>query len=257
MVSGLLALLTVVIGPGSGPERAADRYRLDLNMKQTVDLSSAGMGTQESSLSALIFMNVTMSDTTDGRIAHVVIDSMITSGQGQLAATFPQSLADSTRGTFIHAYIVNGRLKGTPTFSVEGNGALGLATQGLSALFPGVSEKAAGKKAWVDTVNTNTVNNGADMNANQIVNWTVIGQQGDLLTVTGASEGTLTGTQGENAENQITGTVKNTLAAVTRIGGPAQSADLSSVQDITLLTPQLPEPIPIKATSTMKLAPLP
>ncbi|MEO8479312.1 MAG: hypothetical protein ABI542_06720 [Gemmatimonadota bacterium] len=254
MVSGLLALLTVVMGPGSGPEKAADRYRVDLNLSQAVDLSSAGMGIQETSLEASIFMSVTMSDTTDGQIAHVVVDSMLTSGKGQLEAQYPQALSDSVRGQFIHAYIVNGRLKGTPTFSVEGNLALALATQGLSALFPGVSDKAAGKKAWADTVNTNTVNNGADMNANQVVNWTVTGQQGEWLTVTGTGEGTLTGTQGDN---QITGTVKNTLAAVTRIGGPAKSAELNSTQDITLLTPQLPEPIPIKATSSMKLTTLP
>lgn len=254
MVSGLLAVLTVVMGPGSGPERAADRYRVDLNMKQAVDLSSAGMGTQEASLAAAIFMNVTMRDTTGGRIAHVVIDSMTISGEGQLAAAFPQALADSSRGAFIHAYIVNGKLEGTPTLSVEGNGALGLATQGLSALFPGVSEKAAGKKTWSDTVNTNTVKDGSDMNASQIISWTLTDQQGDLLTLTGSGHGTVTGTQGEN---QLTGTVENTLAAVTRIGGPARSAELNSNQDITVLSPQLPEPIMVKVISSMKLTLLP
>lgn len=254
MVSGLLALLTVVMGPGSGPERAADRYRVDLNMKQAVDLSSAGQGVQEMSLTAAIFMNVTMRDTTGGRIAHVVIDSMMTTGEGQFAASYPQALADSIRGAFIHAYIVNGRLEGTPTLSVEGNAALALATQGLSALFPGVSEKAADKQSWADTVNTHTVNEMVDLNSNQIVTWTVTGKQGDLLTLAGTGEGTVTG---EQAGNPVSGTVKNTLAAVTVVGGPAKNAELSSEQNITVLVAQLPEPVVVKINSSMKLTPLP
>jgi len=254
MVSGLLALLTVVMGPGSGPERAPDRYRVDLNMKQAADLTSAGMGVQESSLSATIFMNVTMSDTAGGRIAHVVVDSMMTAGEGAFAAQFPQTLADSIKGAFIHAYIVDGKPEGTPTFSVDGNPTLGLATQGLSALFPGVSAKAAGKKSWADTVNTNTVNESVNVNSNQVVNWTVTGQTGDLLTLAGSGQGTVTGEQGGN---QISGTVTNTLTAVTPIGGPARSADLSSNQDMTVLVAQLPEPVVVTVTSTMKLTPLP
>ncbi|HET9066275.1 MAG TPA: hypothetical protein VFN22_10700 [Gemmatimonadales bacterium] len=254
MVSGLLALLTVVMGPGSGPERAADRYRVDLNMKQAADLSSIGQGMQESSVSATVFMNVAMSDTAGGRIAHVVVDSMRVSGEGALAAQFPQALADSIKGAFIHAYIVNGKPEGAPTYSVEGNPALALATQGLSALFPGVSEKAAGQKSWADTNNTSTVNEAINVTSNQVVTWAVTGQSGTLLTVTGTGQGTVTGEQGGNP---VSGTVSNTLTAVTPIGGPSRSADLSSNQDMTVLVAQLPEPIAVKVTSTMKLTPLP
>lgn len=254
MVSGLLALLAVTMGPGSGPERAADRYRVDLTIKQAADLTAAGMGMQEATLTASIFLNVTMSDTTGGRLAHVIVDSMTTGGEGQLAAVYSPELSVGAKGASIHAYIVNGRLEGTPKLSVEGNAALGLAVQGLNALFPGVSAKAAGKQSWSDTVSTTTTNEQVNITANNIVNWTVNSTQGNLLTVTGAGEGSVTGDQGGN---QISGTVKNTLTAVTVIGGPSKSADLSSTQDMTVVVAQLPDPVLVKVNSTMKLTSLP
>lgn len=254
MVLGLLALALVATGPTPGPEQVATRYRVDMTLQQQIDLSAAGQGVQSNDLSASIFMNVVMSDTTDGQIAHVVIDSMTLNAEGLAAAQYSQQLADSIRGSFIHAYIVDGRLKGAPTLSVEGNVALVLATQSLSALFPGVGTAAAGKAGWADTVTTTTSTEAVNVNSTQVITWTRTGQDGDVLLLSGTGEGTVTG---EQQGNQVSGTVKNTLTAETVIGGPARSARIASDQAMDILVASLPDPVSVKTTTTVTAATLP
>ena len=41
------------------------------------------------------------------------------------------------------------------------------------------------------------------------------------------------------------------------IGGPARSAEVTSNQEMTVLSAQLPEPIPVKVTNTLVLMRLP
>lgn len=254
MVSGMLALLIATMGPGSGPEKAAERYKIDLTMQQEIDLSSMGQGIMTNKLTASMFLSVSMSDTTGGRLAHVLVDSMLVNAEGQMAMAFPPALADSARGQFIHAYIVDGKIEGTPTLSAEGNAVLGLATQGLNAMFPGVGPKAEGKASWADTVTTSTVNDQANMNSSQIINWTRTGMDGSVLLLSGTGEGSVTGDQGGN---QISGTVTNTIKAETMIGGPARAAELTSNQDVTVLSAQLPEPVSVKVSNTLVLTRLP
>ncbi|MGD9523214.1 MAG: hypothetical protein AB7P61_05245 [Gemmatimonadales bacterium] len=254
MVSGMLALLIATMGPGHGPEKAVERYKVDLTMQQDVDLSAMGQGVMSNKVTATMFLNVTMSDTTGGRLAHVVVDSIMLNAEGQMAMMFPPAMADSARGEFIHAYIVDGKMEGTPTLSAEGNSVLGLVTQGLNGMFPGVGPKAAGKAGWADTVTTNTVNENANLNSSQIVTWTRTGMDGDVLMLSGRGEGSVTG---EQQGNQISGTVTNTVKAETVIGGPARSAEVTSNQEMTVLSAQLPEPIPVKVTNTLVLMRLP
>ena len=254
MVSGLLALALMSAAPTTGPAQAALRYRVDMTLKQLIDLSAAGQGLQSNDLSASIYMNVTMSDTTDGQIAHVVIDSMTMAAEGMAAAQYSQALADEAKGGFIHAYIVDGRLKGTPTLSLPENVAMGLATQALNGLFPGIGTSAAGQTAWADTVNTSTTTASVDINAAQIISWTRTGQDGDVLLLSGSGKGTVIG---EQQGNQVTGTVTLTMNTETAIGGPARASTITSEQNMDVLVPSLSDPVAVSSNTVLKVTTLP
>lgn len=249
MVSGMLALLTLVAGP-TGPE-APQRYKMDVTISQVLDLSAMGMGEQTSDINGTVFFTLTMSDTTDGQLAHAVIDSMMVTATGQAAMQFSQSVADGLKGEYIHAYIKGGKVEGTATPSVTGNTAMALAMPFVSAVFAGVRD---GAKTWADTISTVTSNDQSNMNAQSIVNWTVTGMTGDQLQLTGEGAGTVSG---EQAGNQISGEVTNSWTLTSVVGGPATKAVLESSQDLLIITMQAPEPIAVQVTTSATVVEIP
>jgi hypothetical protein len=241
MVSGILALLMFAAGP-NGPE-APQRFKMDVAISQVVDLTSMGQGETTSDITGVVFFTLTMSDTTDGRLAHAVIDSMTVEATGQAGMMFSQTAADALKGEFLHGYIKNGKVEGTATPSVNDNAAMNLASPFLTAIFPGVRD---GAESWSDTVSTNTSTDQANMNSQAIVDWTVTGRSGEELVLTGKGTGTVSG---EQQGNQISGEVATTFAVTSVPGGPASSAVLTSSQDLLIITMQAPEPLSVKVTT--------
>lgn len=257
MVSGIMALVTAAsIAAGPVPQGpAATRYRLDVSVDQHVDLTAAGMGDQVSALRARLFVALDVRDTTGGRMIRVTIDSVaVDSASGQSFGAFTQAVADGSKGLWVGAMIVDGKIEGATTPSDSTNPFVSLVSQGVRAFFPGVSAKHKGMTTWADTVSNSTVNEMVNVNSTNITNWSVGKTDGNLVTVTGTGEGTVTGEQGGNPVN---GTTRSTMTVVTPFDGPSRSAELESVQDVTILAQQLPEPVKVTATSKLKLSALP
>jgi hypothetical protein len=256
MLSGTLALLSLAAGVAGpvGPDKAAQRYRLDLVLTQAVDLTSAGQGELKSDVTSTAFVTVTMSDTTGGRLAHVVIDSLTVVGNGPLAGQFSQALADALKGESLHGYIVDGKLQGAAKPSVDANPTLNLVMPVMNALFPGVGARAATTQSWSDTTQNNVTNEQGTQNSQSIVAWTVTGREGTVFTLTGAGTGT---TSVEGEQQQATGTVTSSITVSTVAGGPAKSTKLTSSQELSVLVPSLPDPIPVKVDTEATLTELP
>lgn len=257
MVPGLLALLVAtsgIVGPGNGPDKSPQRYRLDVKLDQTIDLTAVGQGEMTAGVVSSAYVTLTVSDTTGGTLAHVVIDSMTITATGQMAGLYNQQLADSLRGEFIHVYIVNGRPEGAPKPSVEGNPVMQMVIPVVSGLYPGVGSKATDLDKWSDTTRNDTVNENGTQNTSQIVDWVVNSRSGAALTVTGTGNGTINADMGGQ---QVSGTVTSTANVTTPVGGPSSHAVVSSIQSLSLLNPALPEPIPVKVESSATMTQLP
>jgi hypothetical protein len=256
MVSGMLALLSLAAGAVSstGPDKAAQRYRVNVELKQEIDLTAAGAGAQEAGVTGTAFITLTMSDTTGGKLAHVVIDSMTVAATGQLAGQFSQDAATALRGATLHAYVVDGKMSGPAKPSIEGNPAMNIAIAGMAALFPGVSSKATAGQGWVDTTRSESTTEAGTQNTEQVVTWTVSGREGATLTLTSSGTGTFSA---ETSGQQITGTITSSGSVTSVIGGPATSATINTTQDLSVLSPSLPDAIPVKVTSMAVLTLMP
>jgi hypothetical protein len=250
MVSGVIALALFVIGP-QGPE-APQRFKMDFTMKQSADLSAMGMGEQVSEVNASVWYTLTMSDTTGGFLAHAVIDSMkIGNATGQMGAQINQTLADSLAGEFVHAYIVNGKVEGTPTPSAPTNPAMNLAAPVIGVLFPGIR---GGVKSWSDTVATSTdTPDGGAMNSQSITDWKAE-MDGDVVMATATAAGTVSGSQ--NGQD-ISGEVTNSWSISSVAGGPAMTATMESQQNLTVIIMQAPGPIAVVVNTSATLEAIP
>jgi hypothetical protein len=247
IVSGLMALALLTGGPNGPDKPATMRYKVDVAVKQAVDLTPMGQGVMDSDINAAVWVAVTMSDTAGGQLAHLVIDSMSVEATGMAGAQFPQEAVNAARGVFFHAYIVDGKVKGTPTLSVENNIAvMVLGAPALSALFIGMPEGKKMGDTWTDTTTT-AAEGGTGMSGQSIVEWKVTGMDGEAYVVTGTSTGTVSG---EQQGQQISGTVEGTTEATTTPGGPAKSATVKTTQAIEVLVPQAPDVIRVQSTSS-------
>lgn len=256
IVSGFLAL-AIAAGWPVGPDTPVpQRYKVDVVINQSVDLTPMGQGMMDSDINGTLWLAVTMSDTTGGKLAHVAIDSMTVTATGMMGAQLPQPMVEAAKGQFFHLYLVDGKPEGTPTLSVEGNlPMMLLGAPAVQALFLGVP---AGKKVgdtWADTTNTNAAGAAAaGISGQSVVTWTVTGMEGNALVITGSSTGNVAGDQ--NGQ-QISGTVTGTTEATTPVGGPSVRAKVSTTQDMEVLVPQAPDVIRIKGTSTATVTSLP
>lgn len=247
IVSGLMALALLTGGPNGPDKPATMRYKVDVAVKQAVDLTPMGQGVMDSDINAAVWVAVTMSDTAGGQLAHLVIDSMSVEATGMAGAQFPQEAVNAARGAFFHAYIVDGKVKGTPTLSVENNIAvMVLGAPALSALFIGMPEGKKVGDTWTDTTNT-APEGGNGMSGQSVVEWKVTGMDGEAYVVTGTSTGTVSG---EQQGQQISGTVEGTTEATTTPGGPAKSATVKTTQAIEVLVPQAPDVIRVQSSSS-------
>jgi hypothetical protein len=240
------------VGPTRGPDKAAQRYRLDLVIMQEVDATAAGQGVAKSDISSSAFVTVTMSDTTGGRLAHVVIDSVTMTATGPLAGEYTQERAIALRGQSLHGYIVDGKMVGAAKPSVEDNPVVTLVLPVMNTMFPGVGAKASAQ-SWTDTTRSDLTTEAMTQHNQAVVAWTVTNRAGDILSLTGAGTGTISM---EAPDNQASGSVTTSVTVTTVIGGPAKSTRLTSSQQLSVLIPALSDPIPVKVETDATLTEL-
>lgn len=254
---GVMAAL--IAGGPIGPDRvpqAPQRFKMDFNMTQSVDLTPVGQGVMDSEVTGSAFVALTMSDTVGGKLVHLVIDSVIVNATGMLAMQFPTEAMAAARGQFFHAYIVAGKVKGSVNPSLEGSPAMGLAAPALSVLFVGLADGKKVGDIWTDTTRTTPPADGSPGLSNESVSeWTVTAINGDVIVINGTQQGTLSGEP--QPGQQLTGTVTGTAEVTSTPGGPAKAAKMRSEQKMEVLIDQAPDVIRIEMTTSAELIAIP
>jgi hypothetical protein len=226
---------------------------MDVTITNVADLTALGQPPQEGAIKASFWLTMTLSDTTGGKLAHTVIDSVTVEPTGSLAQIYTAEAATAARGSGVHAYIVNGKPHSAPTPTGPGP-FVQLAAQATNLLFPGVRADGKPGATWADTTNTDINNEGGSQSVNNITSWTVAGTEGSALLLTATGAGTMSGEQGGGT---FTGTISNTLEVTSPPSGPATKAVAKSEQSINYLISQAPDPIPVKIVNTATLTALP
>lgn len=254
---GVMAAL--ITGGPVGPDRvpqAPQRFKMDFSMTQSIDLTPVGQGVMDSEVTGSAFVALTMSDTAGGKLAHLVIDSVLVNATGMLAMQFPTEAMAAARGQFFHAYIVDGKVKGSVNPSLEGSPAMGLAAPALSVLFVGLADGKRIGDAWSDTTRSTPPADGSPGLSNESVSeWTVTAVDGGVISMTGTQQGTLAGEP--QPGQQLTGTVTGTAEVTSIPGGPAKAAKMRSEQKMEVLTDQAPDVIRIEMTTSAELIAIP
>jgi hypothetical protein len=235
------------------------RYRVESKNETTVDLSGFGAPSQQQNFTVVSWIAVTVSDTTGGRIVHVVVDSMTYTGTIPLLS---QATADSAKGGTVHGIVdLGGRLK---NLTAQPQNLLLADVQGaLYGFFPRVKGGAKTGDVWSDTVEVTSNVNGANVKSTFWINYTSTGQESvagvTALKLSATSSANVTGTL-ENpqmgsmeVEGKITGTSTGMLGPDGRyLGGTS-----NSTADQKLKSAMAPGPIPVKTVRTTTVTFLP
>lgn len=254
IVSGLMTL-ALLTGGATGPDHGAPvKYKVTLNVSQSLDTGDQQMA---STLSSVAFIAVTMSDTTGGQIANIVVDSVTFDADGMLGGQFTAPMISAAAGQSLRAYIVDGKVSGAPQWSVAVEENPVLATVGgsaVSALFVGLVDSRKVGDTWSDTTAVAPENAPNGIGNNQVITWKVTDANGAALIVDGSSTGSITGS---NQGAEFSGTIEGTVAVTSPPGGPARTAKLTNTQKIEVLAPGAPGVINLDIENVITLEVIP
>ena len=253
MLVGLLALATLT-GTVTGPT-APQRYRIEVKAQQEIDATAAGQGKMTSDIAVVGFITVTMSDTTGGQVAHIVVDSVTVPSGVEL----PPQVGDPTqaKGVVYHGYIINGKAKDglKPSQPVP---VLSLLAGGIENLFPGLRTTAKVGDSWVDTVNTDRSAEGNTQKSTTLMNWKVSAGTMASMTFDATTTGTMmTEGQTPNGKQTINGKISGTRSLTGPPIGPMQKGVIKAMQDLILTMEGMADAIPISATTEVTFTIIP
>ncbi|MBL0178745.1 MAG: hypothetical protein IPP98_06405 [Gemmatimonadetes bacterium] len=254
MLVGFLALATLT-GTVTGPT-APQRYRIEVKAQQEVDMSAMGGGKQTSDLGVIGFVSVTMSDTTGGQLAHIVVDSIVIPAGIEL----PPQLGDAAggaKGVFFHGVIINGKAKDGLKPSAQ-NPLVALLAGGVENLFPGLRPAAKVGDTWSDTVKTDKSTDGVKQNSTTLLNWTV--STGTMASMT--FDATTTGTMmsegpSPNGKQTINAKISGTRSLTGPAIGPMTKGTIKAMQDLLVSIEGMADSIPVSATTEVTFTIIP
>ena len=202
-----------------------------------------------------------MSDTTGGRLAHVVVDSA-TVEAGPMSAMLPDSMTHIKPGTAYHFFLVRGKPAEGYTPGGLGEGEVNMASAqivpGIQLLFLAGAHDIAVGTSWVDSVRTDSTmtagNTGAQVHTNILstTTWSVTGKSGDDFVVDGVTAGT---TIMNMMGNEIQGTTTGTEHLVISPRGVLQSALTESRAHMTMLIGNNSVETMVALTNTLTILP--
>lgn len=152
-VLGLATLGTVsLVLTATGGAPATARYRIDQTLTQEIDGTATGKGKQSISFSTSGFVTLTLTDSTNGRVVKLVVDSM----KGDSTAPIPAAVFDSARGAEYHAFLTNaGKLSDLEAVTTT---SAAVQVQGfLTDFFPWVKSGVKVGEKWADSSSRATV----------------------------------------------------------------------------------------------------
>ena len=255
-----MLVMFLALAATQGPVKPAIplRYRIEAKTVSEQDLTSVGKGTMSGSLTTTAIVTVTLTDSAEGQIARVTVDSMKLEPTGEMLKSLPLTTAitaaESARGAFIRAYTVRGAVRGAPQGSSP-NPALQTIVQAISVLFPGLRSGIKVGDGWADTTLINTDVSNGHQTGRIIATWKVadMANGGFVLDGTALSTVTTNATNGQTLH--VIGRSQEHL--VTASHGPTRSATIATSNEVTMTSPQNAIPIPAKSTGSLRLIPLP
>jgi hypothetical protein len=248
-----LALMPFAL-PATPPAASTTRYRFDLKVETTVDLSVVGAPTQVTNLGLNAWVVMTLSDSAGGKVVHVIVDSL------KVDTTIPQitpATIDSAKGGMVHGWVdPTGHIKnvtGTPS----GNPLLASVQGVVNALFPRVKAGTKAGDHWVDTTEVSNSGEGNNTKVKLVLNYAAEGNETvaglPATKVTASSTSTVSGTM----ENAMAGTMEvegnGTGTGTFSIGtdGRFLGGTLASTIDQRLKVAMAPAPIPVKTIQSL------
>lgn len=251
--------LGILLQPVAPTAPVTTKYRIDTRNETTVDLSGFGQPSQQVNFSLVSWIAVTLSDTTGGRLVHVVVDSMRYDGT---VPQISQATADSAKGGVLHGFVdPNGRIKNLT--ARPDNVFLSDVQGALHSFFPKVKAGAKSGEGWSDTVEVTNTASGANLTSKFLINYTAAGQENVsgmvALKLTSANTATISGTlQNPQAGTmEVEGKVTGTGTSLVGEDGRYFGGSSNSTSDQNLKTPMAPAPIPVKVLRTVKVTLVP
>lgn len=254
----LVMVLALAVAQSPVIPMAPLRYRIEAKTASEQDLTSVGKGKLSGSLTTTALVSVTLTDSADGQIVRVTVDSMKLEPTGAMTQSLPLSAAgavgDSTRGAFVRAYAVRGAVRGSPQASSP-SPALASIMQAMNVLFPGLRSGIKVGDSWADTTMVNNDVANGHQSGRIIATWKVTGMENGAFVLDGTAATTMTTTAQNGQTLRVNGSSQEHMVMTGR--GPARSASIESSNDVTMTSPQNATPIPAKSVGSLKLIPLP
>jgi hypothetical protein len=220
----VIALAALAIAPGQDTLH----YRFESVNEQNIDASAAGQGVIEQTMTVAGRLSVFVSDTTDGRIAAVIVDTATVESSNPM---MPAGMFKIPGGTAFRLHVVEGRIIGglEPNFSAPGSM---LAMGVITSLFAPIKAGVAAGDSWTDTVVVDTTMAGAQTSGRTITAWRVIAVDGEMMTIEARDEGNASGGMGSQAMmNTVT---HGTRRFETDRRGPVSRLEMTSEGDIQM-----------------------
>lgn len=239
------------------------KYKIEIKAESVVDLSAMGAGEQRGNQGVTAFVAVTLSDTTGGKIMHVVIDSVKMDGGPMPVAP---AMLDSAKGAALHGFVdPRGKVSGLKNMksALDSNMALAQVKGLMSTFYPRMKPGAKSGDSWTDTTDVETKNPSQTMKTRLVTNY-VAGAQETVagtpaMKIEAAFSSTLSGTI-ENPmagsmemEGSETGNGSHYLGTDGRYLGGTSTANGKSL----IKAAMAPDPIPVKTTRSMTVTVLP
>jgi len=253
-----MVLALAVMQNPTTPTAQTLRYRVEAKTTLDQDLTSIGRGKISGGSNAVAFVTVALTDSADGQVARITVDSMKLEATGAMAAQMPAAAAaaaaDSARGAWVHAYTVRNTLRGVPQPSVQ-NPALAPIMQIVGVMFPGIRSGIKAGDSWADTTKVD----GDIQSGHQVGAIIAVWQSGALedgafvLNGTSSSNVRTTGQAGQ----VVTVVGSSTERLVIGIGGPAKSGYVESSVNSSIVQRPGDTPIPQHSTAVLRLTRLP
>src|ERR1019366_8249517 len=249
-------VLALAAAQGPATAGAPLRYRLEAKTASEQDLTSLGKGKVSGSLTTAAILSVTLTDSADGQVARVRVDSMKLEPTGAMTTSLPlaaaAAAADTVRGAYVRAYTVRGAVRGAPQGSSP-SPALQTIFQAIGVLFPGLRSGIKIGDSWADTtVINNDVQNGTGHQTGRVIaTWTVTGMENGGFVLDGTAK-TFVTTTGQNGQVlHVIGSSQEHLVMGNH--GPTRRASIESTNDVTMTSPQNATPIPARSAGSLRL----
>lgn len=259
MTWGFAVLMLAGAGAPVPPPTVTTKFRIESKNHTSVDLSMFGQPNQEGDVNITAWIRLTLSDTTGGRIVHIVVDSAKLDGVSPLT----QASADSAKGGTIHG-VLEGGARPKSLASVPASNPVLAEIQGIvNGMFPKIKPGAGPGDTWSDS--SDVTNSGGGQQTKTVFAMqytagekeTVAGMPAMKITATTNSKisGTLDNPQMGTMEMEGQGT--GTASFSTGADGRFLGGTLASTINTQVKAAMAPAPIPVKSVRSVTVTLLP